>query len=83
MKKKIAILAGNYTQFIQFVSLPENGSEKTEYFYIDFADKAYGCHFTGYQIIGTFWNREDAGKLEEIVKSRLILPHQEELNKIN
>lgn len=76
MKKDIvAILAGNAEQakaFLEQKELWKNEEEPTEYVYIDRPDKAIGYRFFDYKIIGTFWDREDASKLEEIVKSRII-----------
>ena len=72
MKKEfIAVLAGNFRQFNEFIRQPEVG-EHCEYVYIDRPEKAYGYRFFDYKIIGTFWDRKDARELEEIVKGRII-----------
>ncbi len=68
---RVAILAGNNTQFLEFMRQPEIG-EPVEYIYVDRMEKAVGYRFNDYKIVGTFWERKDAGKLEEEVKTRII-----------
>ena len=56
MKKEfIAVLAGNFRQFNEFIRQPEVG-EHCEYVYIDRPEKAYGYRFFDYKIIGKFRN---------------------------
>ena len=73
LNKKIVILAGNYREFINFLSEKErldiNGCKK--YIYCDHPAKVYGIKIADIEIIGTFWERKDAGKLYESAKCRL------------
>lgn len=69
-KKHVAVLAGNYGQYAEY-----HGNEKDgeEYQYIDRPQKLYGRDFTRVDVIGTFWERNDASALYEEVKRRF--PH--------
>lgn len=67
---KIGILAGNYNEYKHFMTQPEIG-EHCEYIYFNHPDKVRGYELQDYKIIGTFWDRPDAGKLEQAVKERI------------
>ena len=66
--KKVAILAGNYNQYMQFLSDKE---DKHNYIFCnDFKDIA-GREFSKQIIIGTFHERKDASKIIQEVMARI------------
>lgn len=65
--QKVAVLAGNYREFCQF--LDENGGTDTEYVYAD--ERIIGYRLQDYKIYGTFWERKNADKIIDMVKSRI------------
>jgi hypothetical protein len=67
----IAILAGNKKQFDDFIRQKPIIEDNCEYIYISSPDNARGIRFFDYKVIGTFWDRDDAGKLEEAIKDRI------------
>lgn len=68
--KHIAVLAGNYGQFAEYHG---NEKESEEYHYVDRPQKLYGREYARVDIIGTFWERNDAGALYEEIERRF--PH--------
>lgn len=70
MNKKIAVLAGNYDQFNQF--LEENGGTDSEYLYVWGDVRLAGVRLKDYIIYGTFWESKDANELLELTKSKII-----------
>jgi len=70
MKNKIAILAGNYREFLNFVNQKEIVKDSCEYIYVDRVEKAYGFEFFDYKVFGTFWeNRKDCTDILPCLKA--------------
>lgn len=69
-KEKIIVLAGNRRQFEKY--LDENGLTDSEAMFGWNPCILQGVKAKKIEIIGTFWEREDAGKLKELADSRLI-----------
>ena len=67
MKKYIAVLAGDYMQYKNFMSQKEVGGP-CNYIYIDSIEKVFGHRFFNVECLGTFWERKDAHKLYDAVK---------------
>lgn len=71
----IAILAGNHQQFREFIF--ENDLDTKDFKYIDSSIPLAGYRFTGYKIIGTFYeDQKNAFEMLDEVKIRLNLPTQ-------
>jgi hypothetical protein len=68
-KKRIAILAGSHSQFMDYSWASKDNEE---FVYVDSPHRAFGTNFDGYQVIGSFYDKKDAFELERIVKSRII-----------
>lgn len=76
-RKYIAVLAGHFREFQHFIDNEIKPSEKFKenlvYLYIDSPHKVRGIEISDIKIVGTFWDRSDAGKLNDYVKERLNL----------
>lgn len=71
MKKRVAILAGNYKEFMEFCKVIK---EDEEFVYIDRPEKCIASSFDYYKIVGTFFETtKDPFLLEKEVVSRLII----------
>lgn len=60
MKKKIAVLTENITQFEYY---KKEFEEMGELIYISSTDSARGIYFDEFIVVGTFWERFDAGEI--------------------
>lgn len=69
-EKLVAVLAYNHLQFNEYVG---NEKDDERFVYIDRPEKLWGREFLRVDIIGNFWDRNDAGKLHEEVERRM--PH--------
>jgi len=69
-KLVIIVLAGNYRQYLDFIN-QESKNGPTYFIFGDSPEKMAGFRAFDIKVIGTFWGREDAGKLHEFAKSRL------------
>ena len=69
-KKKVGILTYSNQQFQHYL---KSAKEDEEWVYIDRPEKLLGVEFSRIDILGTFWDRKDAGKLYEEVECRF--PH--------
>jgi len=67
--KKIIVLAGSREQFEDY--LANNGLTDSEAIYGYLPERIYGIEASKVEIIGTFWDRKDAGKLYELALSRV------------
>jgi hypothetical protein len=65
----IAVLAGSRRQFDDFVQ--ERGIAPHEAVYVDEPQRAYGAHFSGIMLVGTWYMRDGAWALEALVRSRI------------
>lgn len=68
--KVIFILAGSYKQFQEYVRPRQE--EGITFVYADFPDRIAGYRPDQYSVIGTFWDRGDANKMFELVKSKIM-----------
>lgn len=59
----VAILAGTHKEYRHWLK----GRQETEFRYISSAEKARGMFFDSLEIVGTFWERKDAGELYDNV----------------
>lgn len=66
--KKIIVLAGNYGEFQRLIW---DYPEPEKYIYGENPEKLFRIEAERVMIIGTFWERKDAGKLKEIADSRV------------
>jgi hypothetical protein len=57
-----ALLAGNYRQANNYLK-SLSPSNRKDYIYISRFEAAVGMIFSGYIIVGTFWERKDSDKL--------------------
>jgi len=71
-KKIIAILAGSYKEFCNFLAKvkPENG---TRYVYVDSPDSIYKKNYSEYKAIGTFYKKKDCRLLEDAVRQEILI----------
>lgn len=67
--KKIIVLAGNFYEFQNYIRFQIEPISR--FVYGDFPHKIDGIEASRVDIVGTFYNRSDAGKLEELAKSRI------------
>ena len=71
----ICVLAGTYKQFLDFVEQERidkpQKHEKTNYVYADLPNQLLGKRFDDVVVVGTFWEKHDAGELARLAKSRL------------
>jgi hypothetical protein len=70
MKNQIIVLAGSRQQFEDY--LDKNGLTDSEAVYGYDARSVYGIKASRVEVIGTFWERNDASKLKELADSRVI-----------
>jgi hypothetical protein len=73
--KYICVLAGTYKQFLDFVESeridkPEKYKD-AHYHYADLPNQLLGKRFDDVTVVGTFWEKGDAGELARLAKSRL------------
>ena len=69
--KEIAVLAGNFEQANYIIRKFKKKGYTCNFFYISEYTKALGLDFDDYIIYGTFWERRDADKIYDEVRSRL------------
>lgn len=70
--KKIIVLAGNHKEFVDF--LKSNGVMEEEmqgYVYGSRKESLLGVDAEDVYIVGSFWQREDAGEMKELADSRM------------
>jgi hypothetical protein len=67
--KRIIVLAGTRQQFENY--LAENGLTDSEAVYGYEPERIYGITASKVEVVGTFWERKDAGKLYELANSRI------------
>ena len=63
----VAVLAGNFEQFREF----EFNNKREGIRYIFAREPLVGYRFSRYEVVGTFWERVDAGRLFDAVKYRM------------
>ena len=73
--KYICVLAGTYEQFLDFVETervdkPEKHKD-AKYHYADLPNQLLGMRFDDVTVVGTFWEKSNAGELARLAKSRL------------
>lgn len=68
--KFVAVLAGTHQQFSHYENIKEDDEK---FIYVHSPQKLYGYRFSRVDIIGTFWERKDAGQLYEEVERHF--PH--------
>ena len=73
--KYICVLAGTYKQFLDFVESeridkPEK-HKNANYVYADSPHQLLGRRFDDVTVVGTFWEKGNAGELARLAKSRL------------
>ncbi len=69
-KNKIIVLAGNRQEFERY--LDKNGMTDTEAIYGCEPQRICGYRAERVVIVGTFWERKDAGKLKDLADSRVF-----------
>lgn len=69
MEKKIIVLAGTHQQFEEWLN--ENGMTDSQAVYGYHPDRIRGIQASKVVTTGTFWERKDAGDLEELALTRI------------
>ena len=67
--KKIIILAGNFEQFKNYVDSQDRNHQ--DFVYCSSIEAILGIDAEKIITVGTFWNRQDAGKLKDFADSRI------------
>ena len=68
--KKIIVLAGSRQEFEDY--LDELGLTYSDALYGYDARSLMGQEFSRVEVVGTFWERNDAGKLKDLAESRIL-----------
>ena len=69
MKKKIAILAGNYQEFNNFVQFESDSDD--EFIYVNRPEKIAGMELKGFLTVGTWYMNEDCLDLLAFVQAHI------------
>lgn len=67
---KIIVLAGNRHEFEYYLN--HNGLTDSEAIYGYDPIRIQGIHASKVEVVGTFWDRKDAGELKRLAESRII-----------
>ncbi len=67
--KRILVLAGNFEQAQNYIR--DNREDGNEYYYANGSQAIYGRRYDKFEVVGTFWQKEDAGELYRFAKTNL------------
>lgn len=80
--KKVIVLAGSYSEFVKYVS-GVTFADRDNVIYADTPTKIAGVEAERVDIVGTFWGREDAGRMKELAESRVLRNYQRNIMGLN
>lgn len=69
--KRIIVLAGSLEQFERYMRSKSLTDNREAYIYTSRPHNIYSVEAKRVDIIGTFWERDDAIELEKLAKSRI------------
>ena len=66
-----AILAGNWQQYFDYCRFHNTPPNSRDLRYVPDVDSTLGLDFDSYEIVGTFWQRDDCDEIADFITERM------------